>query len=252
MNPMQRPCSALVAIPLAASLLACAPSVHAASPEPGVVPDTGVVRVSGSASVSVAADRAHLRFAVETRAPEATDAATANARAMDAVIAAVRGQLGDRGELSTEGYSLVPEYSRPQPGEPDARRVVAYRAVNHVAVTVAELDRVAPVLDAAVDAGANRVSQLSFVAGDTREARLEAIRRATAKATGEARVLAAELGGSLGPVLEVTVSPENQGGGPVMRMAMAESAGPATPLEPGSQRVEVTVTVSWRLDSGGR
>jgi hypothetical protein len=216
------------------------------------MPDTGVVRVTGSAAVSVSADRAHIRFAVETRAPEATDAAAGNARAMNAVLDAVRRELGEGGELSTEGYSLTPEYSRPEPGEPRSRRIVAYRAVNNVAVTLEELDRVAPVLDAAVGAGANRVARLSFVAGDTRAARLEAIREATARATEEAEILALALGGTLGPVIEVSVSPEDRGGGPVMRMAMMESADAGTPVEPGTREVQVTVDVSWRLDPGGR
>lgn len=256
----------LVMVPLVTALLGCAPGAGAAAPATGAPSpaapahaagvalraDTGVVRVSGTATVSVPADRARLRFAVESRAADAAAAARANAREMEAVHGAVRTALGDAGEISTEGYGLTPEYSRPEPGDPDGRRIVAYRALNHVAVTVTNLDRVARVLDAAVDAGANRVSQLAFVAGDTREARLEAIEQATARATEEARVLAAALGVELGAVLDVSVSPEDRGGGPLMRMAMMESADVATPVAPGTQEVQVTVSVTWRLGPGSR
>lgn len=266
MNAPTRRTPAALPLALAILLLGCgsrpAAAVPGPAPEPGAemhppanrvaAADTGTVRVTGTASVSVAASRASLRFAVESRAASAADAARENARQMDAVLSAVREALGDAGDISTEGYGLAPEYRRPEPGDPEGRRIVAYRAVNNVAVTVTDLDRVAPVLDAAVNAGANRVAQLAFVAGDTREARLEAIRLATERATEEARAAAAALGGSLGAVLEVSVSPESRGGGPVMRVAMMEMADASTPVEPGSEEVEVTVNLVWRLAPGSR
>jgi hypothetical protein len=218
----------------------------------GAPADTGTVRVTGRASISVAADRARLRFAVETRADDATAASQANAEAMRRVLEAVRAALGDAGEIATEGYALTPEYRRPEPGEPRGRTIVGYRALNHVAVTVTDLERVPAVLDGAIAAGANRVAQLSFFAGDTREARLEGIRRATQEATEEARTLAEALGRELGSVIEVSVSPHDRGGGPVMRMAMMESADVSTPMEGGRQEVDVTVDVTWRLAPGSR
>ncbi|NNF38501.1 MAG: SIMPL domain-containing protein, partial [Gemmatimonadetes bacterium] len=159
-----------------------------AAPAP-MAADTGVVRVTGTARVDVPADRARLAFAMETEARSAADAADANAERMQAVVEAVRGAVGDDGRIETSGYSLQPIYNRPEPGAPQA--IVAYRVQNQVVVTLTDVDRVGPVLDTAVRAGANRVASMSFFAADTRAARLEAIAAATARAREEAEVLAA-------------------------------------------------------------
>lgn len=212
------------------------------------VRDTGVIRVSGTARIEVAADRARLRFAMETEAKSAAEAADANAERMNAVLAAVRGAVADAGSIGTSGYGLSPIYNRPEPGA--AQTITGYRVQNHVEVTLTDVDRVGPVLDAAVRAGANRVAELSFFASDPAPARLDAIRQATARAQSEAEVLAAALGGSLGQALEVGVSGDDVFPQAVrfrtMEMAMAD-----TPVEPGSQTVTVTVNITFRLDGPG-
>lgn len=247
-----------LAAPVLLLASACAPAA-AATPTPTMTTatpvsapapaarDTGLIRVSGTANVEVASDRARLRFALETEAKSAAEAADANAAQMSAVLDAVRAAVGDDGSIGTSGYGLSPIYSRPEPG--GRQTITAYRAQNHVEVTLTDVDRVGAVLDAAVRAGANRVAELSFFAADTGPARLEAIREATATARAEAEVLAAALGGTLGQPLEVGVS--NSGGAPMYRMRTAEMAMADTPVEVGAQTVSVTVNVTFRLDSAG-
>lgn len=243
-------------LPLALLMAGCAPA-RAATPEPGTArpapaapaaaaADTGTVVVTGTASVSVAADRARIRFAVERQAATAAQAVAANAAAMDEALSAVRQALGGAGTLETSGYGLSPVYRQPprdQGGEPT---IVAYRAVNHVEVTVNRVDDVGRILDAAVGAGANRIAGLSFYASDTRDARLEALRQATAKARDEARVLAESLGVPLGAPLQVQSSAEMPTPQPQMFRAM-EAAPMATPTEAGEQEVSATVTITYRL-----
>ena len=245
-----------------ATLTACAPaSASTASPElvpmesprtspsPMAAADTGVVRVSGSARIDVPTDRARLRFAMETEGTSAAEAADKNAAQLNAVLGAVRPVVGSAGTVETSGYSLNPVYSNPERG--GAPRITGYRIQNEVLVTLTDVDRVGPVLDAAVRAGANRVSELSFFASDPRPARLQAIGEATARAREEAEVLAAALGGRLGEALDVTVSggssfPE------VARFRGAEMAMADTPIEPGSQAVSVTVNLTFRLEGSSR
>ena len=165
------------------------------------------------------------------------------------MLGAVRPVVGSAGTVETSGYSLNPVYSNPERG--GAPRITGYRIQNEVLVTLTDVDRVGPVLDAAVRAGANRVSELSFFASDPRPARLQAIGEATARAREEAEVLAAALGGRLGEALDVTVSggssfPE------VARFRGAEMAMADTPIEPGSQAVSVTVNLTFRLEGSSR
>jgi uncharacterized protein YggE len=222
---------------------AASPAAAPAAPTPAVA-DTGVVRVTGTARVDVPADRARLAFAMETESRSAAEAADANAEQMAAVIDAARDAMGSEGRVETSGYSLQPIYNRPEPGAPQA--IVGYRVQNRVVVTLTDVDRVGPVLDAAVRAGANRVAEMSFFASDTRAARLEAIAEATQRAREEAEVLAAALGTQLGSVVDVSVS-----GAPFQQeryFARAEMAMAAdTPVEPGSEAVNVTVNLTIRL-----
>lgn len=224
-----------------------APSSSASAPAPAAA-DTGVIRVMGTARMEVPSDRARLRFAMETEAKSAAEAADTNAERMQAVLAAVRSAVGGDGSIGTSGYGLTPVYSRPEPG--GSQTITAYRVQNHVEVTLTDVDRVGPVLDAAVRAGANRVAELSFFASDPGPARLEAIREATALARREAEVLAAALGGTLGEPLEVGVS----GDMPyeAVRFRAAPMAMADTPVEAGSQTVSVTVNITFRLGGPGR
>lgn len=206
--------------------------------------EAGTLRVSGRASVAVTPDRANLRFAVETEAPTAAEAARSNADGMASVIAAVRALVGEAGDLGTDGYLLSPVYRTVTRNNASESIIVGYRAVNHVRVTLHDLEIVGPVLDAAIGAGANRVSQLSFFASNSEPARLEAIAQATASARAEAEALARALGGELDAVLEVSVSAAGSPTSQVTRMVMLEAS---TPIEPGSQQLEVSVSITYRL-----
>lgn len=206
-----------------------------------------ILQVSGSASVSVETDQVKISFAVQTEAATARESTARNAERMDAVLRALRATEAPELSLETTGFNLQPVYARP---DDKGRRVVdAYRTVNMVNVTADDVEMAGALVDAAVEAGANRVASLGFVASDTEEARLEALRMAVASARREAEVMAEALGEELGPPLEV------QGGAdrpspprPLMRATTFESAQAApTPVEAGEQTVSASVTIRYRL-----
>lgn len=225
------------------------PMTNSATPELDAAADTGVVRVSSTARIEVPTDRARLGFAMETEGSSAADAADKNAAQLNAVLAAVRPIVGDEGTVETSGYNLSPVYSTPERG--GTQRITGYRIQNSVQVTLTDVDRVGQVLDAAVRAGANRVSELSFFASDPRPARLLAIRRATEQAREEAEALAGALGQQLGAPLDVNVS---GGVGPreSLQFRGAAMAMADTPIEAGTQAVSVTVNLTFRLEGGAR
>lgn len=232
---------------------ACAPTqagaaaAASAMPPPQPSADTTIVSVTGTATVSLPADRARIQLAVETEGATSQAASEANARLMTAVLDAVRPRVGREGTVETTGYRLNPRYTR---GPDNTSRISGYQALNQVVVTLAELDRVGPVLDAALEAGANRIASMSFFASDTEPARLEAIRLATAQARREADVIAEALGlRVVAPISVSTSGPVT----PVFRgdVAMAMEARTATPVEEGSAQVTVTVNIQFRLGPGG-
>ena len=248
----------LVASAVVAVAAACGPAAAKPLPEGEFMngpqaplpsePDTSRLTVSGSAQVLVPADRVRLRFAVETQAPTAEEAAAQNARTMNAVLERVRSEVGPEARVETSGYGLSPRY-RPAPERDQAPEIVGYQARNAVVVVLADVDAAGPVVDAALEAGANRVTELSFFASDTEEARLEARREATAGARREAEVIAESLGMTLGPPVTVQARGGNRPRPAPMRAEAMVAMD--TPIEAGSDYASATVTITYRLVGGG-
>lgn len=235
-------------------LLACAPAAaqHAVPPPPAAVQQEppGTIQVTGQAFQSVPADRVQISFAVETEAPTAGAATTANAAQMEAVVRTVRALEIDGLELETFGYSLRPEYEVSRDGS-GTRRISGYRAQNTLGVRVNDVDATGRILDAAIEAGANRVANISFEASDTRGERLDALRQAVVNAREQATAIAEAMGVTLGRILEIqgganAPNPGSLGG--LMFRAAAEST---TPVEAGDQMVSASVTVTFAIVEGG-
>lgn len=232
-------------------MASCAPAVAQTDPVPVMHPAAseeteGTLRVTGQAYVSIPADLVKLNFTVETESASAQEATTLNAQRMDAVAGAVRGAGIPGVVLETFGYDLQPEY---ETGRNVTNRVISgYRVRNNIRVTLPDVDATGAIMDLAIEAGANRISNLQFEASDTRAAELEALQKAVAMAREQAEVIAEAMGARLGMALEVqggasAPNPRSPGG---MRL-MAEVAAPTTPIEAGEQLVTATVTITYRI-----
>ena len=241
----------LVFVPM---MLAVLPAAGFAQVQP---PPPRTVTVSAHASIDRQPDRAVILLAVESQAEAARTAASQNATAMQRVLAAIRATGVPEREIRTTSYNLYPVYA-PQPREPRpvdeqvAPRVVGYRAVNMVQVNVDTVTRAGAVIDAAIEAGANRVAGLSFELRDPQAARLEAIDAAVRKARAEAQTIATAAGETLGPVLTI----HTDGGympapAPAYRMiaqdGMAMAAPPPPPIEGGVMQIMANVTLVYEL-----
>jgi len=166
---------------------------------------------------------------------------------MTRVIASLR-QAGLAGSsVRTQSLRLQPTYAQGQNRE--APRIIGYRAMNQVQATIDDISRVGRIVDAAINAGANRVDGLTFALKDPAQARLEALRAAVENAHSEAEIVAAAANGVLGPPIEIVLSPAATGPRPMMferGLAMAQAA--ETPVEGGALSISATVTVIYRLD----
>lgn len=226
----------------AMGLAAPAPSVG----QEAVEPAPGTVRVEATGAVEVEPDRVVLRFAVETVADSAGAAVAANAERMGTVREALEGLGIPSDRIQTSGYHLQPEYAREPPREESGEpRITGYRASNQLRVTVDSASRAGEVIDAAVTAGANRVSGISFESSRAEEAAREALAAAVENARLRAEAIAGAAGRRLGPLVEVTAGGGDGGPIPMMEMAAARAGG--TPIEPGRLTVTERVTAVWRL-----
>jgi uncharacterized protein YggE len=236
---MRLQCLALLALcATAAAPLGAEPT--AAAPAP-----LSSIRVSGDARVGAKPDRVQIDLGVQTVEVQSQAAAAGNARALDAVLAAVRGAAGPTGQLRTVSYSLSPNYQyHPNGGEPT---ITGYTAVNVVEVTLDDLGRMGNVIDAATRAGANRVQGIQFTLRDQDAVRAEALRQAAQRARAEAEVLAGALNLRILRVLTVEeTSPQIVPVRMFKAVARATAGGAAeapTPVESGTLDVSAQVVL---------
>ena len=229
-------------------LLASALALVAAAAVPLLAQTAPVLRVQGSAEVRIVPDLAVVRLGVANEAQTAREAQQAVNRASDAILDAVRRVGIDEQNVQTVRLVLSPIYSSRRPDETQEPRIVGYRASNTVSVRTEELSLVAPVIDAALDAGANRLEGVSFGLQDDQAVTQQALRQAIEEAHGKAEAMAAALDVELEAIISVTEAPEFVRE-PMMEMsrAMAIQSAPQTSVSPGEVAVSASVSIEYRL-----
>jgi len=207
------------------------------------------ITVNGQAEVTVPPDMATVRLAV--RAEEKTTGAALDAasRAIRAVLDLLSDQGVARADIQTGALRLNPVHGEePVTG---ASKVTGYRAVNTVSVTVTELDSLGGLIAAAVDAGANTLSGVSFGLQDPRTHQDAARRKAVDDAQRRAALYAEAGDVPLGDMLRL--NEQGTGGySPLRGGPMMMEAGPAAgradvPLAPGEITLSANVVVTYAI-----
>lgn len=204
------------------------------------------VSVTGTGRVTLRPDRATFNAGVSTAAPTAAAAVEENSRLMAAILAALEKAGAAKDDLRTAYLSVFPEMDH-QPGRQP--RVTGYRVTNSVTVTRNDVTGLPRLLQAAIDAGANQVSGISFVVADPTRGRQEGLTAAFADARAKAQILAQAAGRGLGRALSITeggavVPPPVAFRGRAMEMA---AAAPDMPVEPGTEDLQFTISVTFEL-----
>ena len=206
------------------------------------------IEVAGMGEATVTPDRALIHVGVQTKGRTAALAGAENARLATAVLEAVRLAGIAREQIGTMHYNVNPSYRY----YPDGRKpeLTGYDATNTVRVEVRSLELVGKVIDAALGAGANNISGMSFYASQMDATRRAALGAATADARASAEAMANAAGGSLGPLMSVT-SQMNEGPRPMVMQAMAmrgKAADEATPVvAPTEETVSASVIGRWQF-----
>jgi uncharacterized protein YggE len=226
---------------LAATVLMVLPmSAHADDPKP-------LMSMSGEGRISVAPDMAQVSVGVLTQGRTAKDAGEANAKAMNAVVNALKADGIAARDLGTSNYSIQPVYTQPNPNRAEPPRISGYQVSNTLMVRIRDLAKVGDVLDKVVASGSNQVYGIDFQVSDIStkldQARVAAVEDARRKADLYARAAGLKLGRivALAEGAEGAPPPPR----PMMRSAMAEAA--ATPVEAGERDLSVSVRITWEL-----
>ncbi|MFJ6076688.1 SIMPL domain-containing protein [Pseudarthrobacter sp. NPDC092419] len=205
----------------------------------------GTITVSGHGGAEAPPDLAAVALGVECRGGSVDAAFTAAGSSLAAVSAALRSAGVADSDLQSTGLTVRADLVWRDGG---SQQVAGYIAAGTLAARLRDLDSVPAVLAAAVAAAGDdvRLNNLQLVVEDTAALRERARAGAWEDATRSAGQLAALAGATLGRVVSLAEQPT--AGGPVPLAGLQRmSASQGIPLEPGLNREEATVTVSWEL-----
>jgi uncharacterized protein YggE len=225
-------------------ILALAPIALAQPAMP--LPET--VSVSGTGRVTVVPDRVTFNVAVQTIAPTVDEAVNENNARIAAVIAALKKAGATDRDIRTSNFSIYPQQDYSQGKLP---RILGYQVSNNITVTRPNPAEASKLLQAAINAGVNQSSGLSFEVSDPSRGRDAGLKAAFDDARAKAAVLAQAAGRTLGRALTIS-----EGTGNVVPpprpfpqgvMAMKAEAVSEVPVEAGSQESSYTVSVVFEL-----
>lgn len=204
------------------------------------------VDISATGTVSRVPDLAIISAGVVTRSATATGAIADNAARMERVRAALRRAGIEDRDIQTSSINLNPDY-RYQEGQPPV--LTGYNASNNVSIKFRDIRRSGQVLDALVAQGANQINGPSLTIDKPEAAYDEARGKAIAVGRARADLYARNLGMRVVKLLSVSETGGSRLPMPYMRdVAMAAQEGSAkTGIDPGSQDLEVTLTMSFEL-----
>ena len=244
-----RPAS--LTLPLIALLvpLALSPARAQVPQTEPATPPSHTITVSGSADVHVAPDEAMVQLGVTTRASTAQSAMSQNNAAMTQVVAALKALGIPDVNIQTSSVSLNPIYNQPPPQNPNlAPQLVGFEASNIVSITLTDLTKLGPAIDAGVAAGANQIQGISFQLSNEQPAQLEALTAAGVQARAKAQALATSLGvtlGSVDAILESTAQTTTVYPGAVA--APVAGGATSTPVLPGQIDVHADIVVRFLI-----
>jgi uncharacterized protein YggE len=195
---------------------------------------SGGITVLGTGSTNVTPDRASFAFGTVSQAATANAAVAASSQSVARVIAALKKAGVAQADIQTADVSLSPRMNN------NGDEIVGYTASNTVTATVRKIGAAGDVVDAAVGAGANQVSGPNLLASDQDAAYRNALKAAVADARAKAETLANASSATLGKITAIV-----EGGGAVPMPVAAGAKDSSVPIEPGTQRIEASVSVTF-------
>ena len=215
-----------------------------------------LITVTGQAEVRVPPDEVLFTLAVEN---VDKDMLVANKQTDDSVkqILAIARQHNVKPEdVQTSHISVQPKYNTddmPYEERNRTKRVlIGYEVSKTIAIRLRDIGRFDVMLADILKAGITRLSNLEFRDSQLRKHRDEARRMAIRAAQEKARLLAGEIGQSIGPAYSITETSGSDYGRSNAMQNIAGVAGDAAAIDsaiaPGSISVTAQVTVRFRLN----
>lgn len=215
----------------------------------GKTPDTiNQITVTGTAKVNATPDVAVLNLGVISEGTAVNLAQKGVTEKMNAIIASMKNDFNIQAkDIQTENFSINPKYDWTD----GKQRIIGYIASQSVSVKVRDFNQTGDILAKATDLGANTVSGPNFQIDDMEKVKADAREKAIAEAKNKAKTLADQVGIKLGRIVNFY-----EGGSEIpnvmyarsdMALGVSEMKAIAPTIEPGSQDVQLTVSISYEI-----
>jgi uncharacterized protein YggE len=204
------------------------------------------VEVSGEGSVNAAPDFAQATLGVTSTGKTAGEAMAANAKAANALVSLIKTEGVAPADIQTSAVSISPMFSQSTPNQATAPTITGYSVSNNVTVMVRDIPRLGALLDKAVTAGANSIYGVGFGHNNASALLDKARPLAVEDARRKAEIFASAGGARIGRLMVLTEEASRQP--PIaFSRAYASAAAAPTPIEPGEDKLTVTVTARFEL-----
>ncbi len=214
-----------------------------------------LITVSGRAEVRVQPDEVVFTLGVESVDKDMLAAKKRTDDSVREVLAIARRNNVKPEDVQTSQISVQPKYNTDELDYEQRRNVkrefVGYQVSKTTAVILRDISRFDSLLSDVLKAGVTRLSNVEFRNSKIRQHRDQARAMAIKAAQEKAKLLAGEIGQSIGPAYSIIEAGENrydnvsQNVAGVAGRASEESEGA---IAPGSISVTAQVTVSFRLN----
>jgi hypothetical protein len=232
---------------LSVALLLSAALPSAASAQQSTITQTIAgtrLDINATGEVSRVPDVAVISAGVVSRSTTASGALQDTANRMQRVLAALRRAGVQDRDIQTSNVNLNPEYKYENNQAP---QLVGYTATNNVSIRFRDIRSSGAILDALVGQGANQINGPSLTVDKPDAALDEARMKAIAAGRARAELYARSLGMRVVRVVSINES----GGGypppPMPMYARAQAADAKTEIEPGEQKLQVSLAMTFEL-----
>ena len=216
---------------------------------PGFAQDADrVIKVTGTATVSLMADTATIQIGANTQSDTVGKAQSENNATMQKVIAALEKEGIAKEDIVTSYYDVSMRMDQVFGNSTADQAENMYAVSNLLYVTVKDLNKLIPAIDSALAAGANSIYGLVFSSSKSTEAYHIALKRAVEDAQIKAKVLADAVGKELGDVITVTNEALYDGSfGARNAMDMMASSEQGAAIVTGDVSVTASVIIEYAL-----
>ncbi len=160
------------------------------------------ISIQGEGKVTAVPDIGQVSVGIVTRDKDVAKAQENNITQFNAVVEALKKEGVDKKDLTTNNYSVYPQYDYSN----GQQRLIAYEVRQSLTVKIRDLDKAGRIITVAGQNGVNEVGGLSFTIDDPADLQSQAREKALVNAREKAERLAKLAGVSLGKIVSFSES----------------------------------------------